>query len=586
GTDKVNAIINCHLATGRIGKPGQGPFSFTGQPNAMGGREVGGLANQLAAHMDFSPGNIEIVSRFWNATNMASNDGLKAVDMFRAIEEGKIKAIWIMATNPAVSMPEANQVERALKQCEFVVVSDCVKETDTSRLADVLLPAAAWGEKDGTVTNSERCISHQRAFLPVPGDARPDWWIVSQVAQRLGYQEEFNYTEPVEIFREHAGLSGYKNQGGRDFDISGFSEMTELEYQRFRPTQWPYSKNLNQTTGSMFSNHLFYHEDRKARFIAVNSESRYREPSQNYPFILNTGRVRDQWHTMTRTGKSPRLSSHRPEPYVEIHPDDAKQYQLVDDQLVKIESQHGSMLARTQIRPTQKTGNLFIPMHWNNRFASSGKVGPLVNAIVDPVSGQPQFKHTPVNIKPLQSIWRGFILTRKLYQDLPFPYWVRMTRTNCLHFEIAGFDKVDDWSPLVRKMEPDDGDWIEFQDKANGYYRAAHIADNRLNSCFFFSMDDSLPDDQWLDSLFSKDILDQKDRLGLLSGQPTLESKPAGKTICACFNVGLNTIMEAIEEQKLTTVEAIGEALQAGTNCGSCIPEIDLLIKDVMARRP
>jgi assimilatory nitrate reductase catalytic subunit len=219
GTDQVNAITNLHLATGRIGKPGAAPFSITGQPNAMGGREVGGLASTLAAHMDFAPENVARVGRFWASPGMAAKPGLKAVDLFRAIGEGRIKAVWIMGTNPAVSMPDAGRVREALAGCPFVVVSDVIADTDTGRLAHVRLPAAGWGEKDGTVTNSERCISRQRPFLSAPGEARPDWWIVAEVGRRMGWRTAFSYDGPAEIFREHARLSTYQNDGARLFDI-------------------------------------------------------------------------------------------------------------------------------------------------------------------------------------------------------------------------------------------------------------------------------------------------------------------------------------------------------------------------------
>jgi assimilatory nitrate reductase catalytic subunit len=222
GTDKVNAIINCHLATGRIGRPGMGPFSITGQPNAMGGREVGGLANQLAAHMDFAPEDVDRVGRFWQADGIAREPGLKAVEMLRAVEEGNIKAIWVMATNPAVSMPDADRVRAALRACELAICSDLFADTDTARCADVLLPAAGWGEKDGTVTNSERCISRQRAFLDPPGEARPDWWILTEVARRMGFADAFPYRSAAEVFREHAALSGFENDGRRDFDIGAW----------------------------------------------------------------------------------------------------------------------------------------------------------------------------------------------------------------------------------------------------------------------------------------------------------------------------------------------------------------------------
>ncbi|MEI8444809.1 molybdopterin-dependent oxidoreductase, partial [Mesorhizobium sp. CCNWLY176] len=239
-TDKVNAIINCHLATGRIGRPGMGPFSVTGQPNAMGGREVGGLANMLAAHMEIeNPQHRDRVQRFWKSPAIAERPGLKAVDMFRAVADGRIKALWIMATNPADSMPDADAVEAALRACPFVVVSDIAANTDTIRHAHVKLPATGWGEKDGTVTNSERRISRQRAFLPPPGEARPDWWAMAEVAKRMGFAEAFSYDAPSEIFAEHAALSAFENGGERDFDIGVYAAVDGDGYEALAPFQWP-----------------------------------------------------------------------------------------------------------------------------------------------------------------------------------------------------------------------------------------------------------------------------------------------------------------------------------------------------------
>ena len=226
GTDKVNAILNCHLATGRIGKVGASPFSLTGQPNAMGGREVGGLANQLAAHMGFSPPDIDRVRRFWKAPRIATHEGLKAVQMFDAIARGEIKALWVMGTNPAVSLPNADGVREALKKLELFVVSENVVSNDTVDAGPhVLLPAQAWGEKSGTVTNSERRISRQRAFLSSPGEARPDWWIMGEVAKRLGFGAAFSFASAADIFREHAALSAFENDGGRDFDIGALAVL-------------------------------------------------------------------------------------------------------------------------------------------------------------------------------------------------------------------------------------------------------------------------------------------------------------------------------------------------------------------------
>ena len=240
GTDKVNAILNCHLATGRIGLPGASPFSLTGQPNAMGGREVGGLANQLAAHMGFTPPDIDRVRRFWKAPRIATHEGLKAVQMFEAIARGEIKALWVMGTNPAVSLPNADVARDALRKLELFVVSENVISNDTVDVgAHVLLPAQAWGEKSGTVTNSERCISRQRAFLSAPGEAKPDWWIMGEVARRLGFGAAFGFTSAADIFREHASLSAFENEGARDFDIGALQSLSDSDFDAMAPVQWP-----------------------------------------------------------------------------------------------------------------------------------------------------------------------------------------------------------------------------------------------------------------------------------------------------------------------------------------------------------
>ncbi|MGC1447528.1 MAG: molybdopterin-dependent oxidoreductase, partial [Xanthobacteraceae bacterium] len=303
GTDKVNAIINVHLATGRIGRAGMGPFSLTGQPNAMGGREVGGLANQLAAHMGFSPAERDRVRRFWNAPRLVEAEGLKAIDMFDAIDRGTIKALWVMGTNPAVSMPRAGAVRDALRKLELFVVSDNVVKTDTIDAgAQVLLPAAAWGEKDGTVTNSERRVSRQRAFLPPPGEARPDWWIVSEVAHRLGFGAAFGYRGPADIFREHAALSAFENSGSRDFDIGGLAAISDDAYRGLDAVMWPVQAGKMRGEKRFFSGGGFFTDDHHARFIAPEPPALRAATNAIYPLRLNTGRVRDQWHTMTRTG--------------------------------------------------------------------------------------------------------------------------------------------------------------------------------------------------------------------------------------------------------------------------------------------
>ncbi|MDB5729063.1 MAG: nasA, partial [Noviherbaspirillum sp.] len=409
GTDKVNSIINCHLYTGRIGRAGMGPFSITGQPNAMGGREVGGLANMLAAHMDLdNAAHRDAVQTFWDAPRMAERPGLKAVDLFRAIEEGSVKAVWIMATNPVVSMPDADQVQRALAACELVVVSDMIEKTDTCAYADVLLPALGWGEKDGTVTNSERRISRQRAFLPAPGEARADWDIICEVARRMGHAG-FDYSGPHEIFDEHARLSAFRNDvaAPRMFNIGGLSGLGKQGFDSLEPVQWPVAAPF-AGTGRLFADRRFAHADGKARFIATVPRLPAHAADGEFPLTLNTGRVRDQWHTMTRTGKSPKLADHIAEPFIDIHPQDALLCGVREGELARVSTRWGSMVARVQHGGGIARGSVFVPIHWNNQTASDARVGALVNPAVDPVSGEPEFKHTPVRVDEFRVEWHGF----------------------------------------------------------------------------------------------------------------------------------------------------------------------------------
>ncbi len=583
GTDKGNSIINCHLFTGRIGKPGAGPFSITGQPNAMGGREVGGLSNQLAAHMDLeNPAHRDLVSRFWRAPSLAQRPGLKAVDLFRAVECGEVKALWVMATNPAVSLPDTEQVRRALAKCECLIVSDCVAETDTLSHAAIRLPALGWGEKDGTVTNSERCISRQRAFLEPPADSRPDWWILTEVAKRMGYPG-FDYEGPAEIFAEHACLSGFENDDERDFDISGLSALDEPGYARLKPQQWPLPQTRSPGTARLFSDGRFFTANGKANFIAITPRPPAHHPDQAYPLVLNTGRVRDHWHTMTRTGKSPRLSAHTSEPFVALHPQDAADVGLRDGQLATVISAHGEATLRVQLTDTQAVGQVFAPIHWNDQFASAARIGSLVNPAVDPASGQPEFKHTPVRVMPYRAQWHGFLLTRHGLVPHQASYWSKIRRDGLWHFELAGDAAPENWADSVRvQLGEVDGnvEWREFNDSTQRNYRAARIVDGRLDSLIIIGPTSDLPPRDWLVKLFQREQLTDQERHGLLRGTPPKGQEGGGKIVCSCFSVGVDTLNKAIREQGLDTPEAIGEALNAGTNCGSCVPELRRLIAE------
>ena len=590
GTDRVNAIINCHLYTGRIGRAGMGPFSITGQPNAMGGREVGGLANQLAAHMAIeNEAHRELVKTFWDSPTIPEHEGLKAVDLFDAMDCGKIKAVWIMATNPAVSMPDANKVKQALEKCEFVVVSDCMRNTDTTRYANVLLPARTWGERDGTVTNSERCITRQRAFLPSPGDAKSDWWIISEVAKRMGFAKQFSYSEPADIFKEHAALSAYENnevEGNRnklrDFDLSGLQNLSYTEYDELKPIQWPVTKEAMGGTPRLFANGHFYTQSGKAQFISVENSSAAHALTKEYPLRLNTGRIRDQWHTMTRTGKSARLSGHIYEPFVEINPQDAVTLSLKENTLAQVSSEIGDIVCRVTISESQQQGNVFVPIHWSDQFASRAVVGSLINATVDPFSGQPEFKATPVNVKPYTAKWYGFVLSGRKLNIEQASYWTVSRSEGVWRYEIAGDHVPGDWAEHARDLlcqHADTVEWTEYFDSAVNRYRAARIENGRLESCIFIGPDYALPERDWLLKLFNDTALNDADRRSVLSGKSVSGEKDSGKTVCACFNVGMNTIVDAMQMQKLTSPEQIGELLRAGTNCGSCIPELKEIIK-------
>ena len=596
GTDKCNAIINCHLATGRIGQPGAGPFSITGQPNAMGGREVGGLSNQLACRMHFEkPEDVDRLTRYWNAPNIATENGLKAVDMFDAVERGDIKFIWIMSTNPLVSMPEADRLKAALLKCEMVVVSDCLEKTDTTAVADVLLPAASWGEKNGTVTNSERRISRQRNFMPAMGNAKPDWWIISQVARKLGHTDAFNYQHPYQIFNEHAGLSafenGYENFPARDFDISGLANLDERTYNDLQPIQWPVNKKYPHGRQRFFADGKFFTDNQRAQFVGLSARLPAAKTTPELPLIMNTGRIRDQWHTMTRTGKTDRLLQHIPEPFVDIHPDDATQYALQQDDLAVINNDNGKIIVRVKITKSQTHGNIFVPMHWTSEFASKGRMGVLVNSITCPLSGQPENKHTPVAIKKYPSQWFGFLMLSEQPKALSSicDYWAHvpfdinnheednLNSPQGHYYELSGKQNITLAYQELKRLLPD-GEALIFTDVGSGTHRIAIVKDNRLLASLFISPQFDLPNRRWLSQIFNSQKLTDFQRRALLAGREGSAASDPGTIICSCFQIGDKQIKAAIEAG-INNTDQLGEQLKCGTNCGSCVPELKSLIE-------
>ena len=564
GTDKVNAILNCHLATGRIGKAGCGPFSVTGQPNAMGGREVGGLANMLANHLDIeNPNHRARVKDFWQSPTICTKAGLKAVDMFKACADGKIKALWVMSTNPAVSLPDANGVAKAISNVPFVAVSDIMARTDTGDLADVLLPATGWGEKDGTVTNSERRISRQRAFLPTPGDARPDWKTLCDVGVRMGWGDAFKFENPAEIFAEYVALSGATKDFGRELDLSIFSDV---DYANLIPTQWP--KNNKR----FFADGQFFHPDGKAKMLPVSAPKMLVRDG----FTLNTGRNRDQWHTMTRSGKAPKLGAHLAEPYAEIHPNDADQMGIEVGDLVELANTYGHAILRARITDHTTKGQIFAPMHWTRQQSSIGVINTLAAPLFDQISGQPATKNNAVTARKFEAQWFGFAASIQP-MNLVGEYAGIARSLTGWQGEFAGMDLPESWETLARNvMALPNATASEMCDQNGRATRLAFYDGDRLVGAFFASPVPVSLARNTVISLIGTNV----PALQLLAGRSGADQVDPGVTICACMNVGVNTLRAAIEEGALT-IDALGEVTCAGTSCGSCKPELDALLEQV-----
>lgn len=586
GTDKCNAIINCHLATGHIGKLGTGPFSITGQPNAMGGREVGGLANTLAGHLNIEqPEHRELVQTFWDSPHIPSHQGAKAVDMFDLIKQSKIKAVWIMATNPMVSLPNRAEIAAALEQCEFVVVSDCVTKNDTLAYADVCLPATTWAEKNGTVTNSERCISRQRGVLAAPGEARHDWQALCDVAKAMGFHTGFNYTHPYEIFIEHAALSGFRNASDsecsapiiRDFDISGLNNLDEQGYDELRPIQWPVNTQYPQGCEQMFADNVFFTPSTRAQFVPVMAKAPKQVTSDQYPYVLNSGRLRDQWHTMTRTGRSVALAQHTQAPFIALHPVDAERHDIQANSLIQLTSPFGQVIARADITTDQRRGEVFMPIHWNANNASHGNVSACFSSHADPISGQPESKHSIVNITKVQPQQQASIFCRDELLN-PSDYWTATISEHGYQYDMAWVNTQCDPLSFSQMHAPCDTQWHTFTSTAE---QTTVVGIKQGQIMWIGQFSQTYPDviAPWLNDLMAQDDLSPVQLSELLANKIP-QQWLTGKTICSCFQVGKNTIIDAIKTSGLNSVSALGEALQCGTNCGSCKSELATLVNE------
>lgn len=574
GVDKCNAIINAHLASGKLLKPGSGPFSITGQPNAMGGREVGGLANQLAAHLDIeNEAHQSLVQRFWLSPTMAKKAGSNAIDMFDEIAAGKIKAVWIMATNPMVSLPNNAAIKKALETCELVVVSDCIAKSDTLKFADVAFPSTGWGEKNGTVTNSERRISRQRPLVAPYSGAKNDWQIMCEVAKKMGF-EGFDFTDPSGIFEEWAQLTDFENNGSRLLNLSGLVGLTKSQYDNLKPIMWPVVKNQPYKNGQVFTDNQFSTADKKARFIPITPQLPVQQTSNDYPFVMNSGRIRDQWHTMSRTGKSTALSSHITRPYIEINPLDASKLAIKQNDLISAIAQTGHVTAHAKVTDSVRKGECFMPIHWNKQFASSATVSGLYQSVVDPLSGQAECKHGAVNI-----VKAPFVQYMQLFAKnelvINSDFWLKVNASNCFNYQLALNEPQSDLLYYCQTLTGLQGQW-----SAMNTAKAMHvqcIQNDQLAFVGVISNEQKEISLEWINHLFAEPLLTFTQLQSLLYATPD-EEFTQGVQVCSCFKVREQPIINAIKNGA-NTVEQLGSELKCGTNCGSCKTQLSQLIK-------
>ncbi|MEY5099986.1 MAG: hypothetical protein RJA36_2705 [Pseudomonadota bacterium] len=613
GSDKNAALINLHLATAQIGRPGAGPFSLTGQPNAMGGREVGAMANLLSGHRDLaSPGDRAEIARLWGVDALPDRPGKTAIEMFQAAADGEIKALWIACTNPAQSMPDQATVRRALERAEFVLVQEAYATAATCQYADLLLPAASWGEKSGSVTNSERRISLVRAAVPAAGQARPDWAIARDVARRLearlrpGRDSLFRFETPEEIWNEHR-----ETTRGRDLDITGLSYAL---LESAGPQQWPMATGAAAGQPRLYQDGRFATEDGKARF-AADEWRRLAEPRNlRYPFSLGTGRLRDQWHGMTRTGTLGRLFGHVAEPGVALNPQDMSELGLKAGELVRVSSPRGAIVLPVQPGPELGLHQAFIPMHWGSEVlsgrSSSGEPLAGVNALTTPAfcptSKQPELKHCAVRVEQAALPWtllalawlpdeRAIEVQRELAALMPqfgFASCVPFGRERSgvmLRAACAEPPPAELVARIATLLGLDGADTLRYVDRRR--HRSRSIRQTRTDTGVKLEallLAGDTRSEGWLRTLLQDELPAESYGNLLLrpDAQPPVAIKVHGPQVCTCFNVGEDAITAALpacegsEEQRLATLQ---ERLQCGTNCGSCLPALKRLIRVVPA---
>ncbi|MDD2810197.1 nitrate reductase [Rhodoferax sp.] len=668
GTAKNTSLINLHLATGQIGKPGAGPFSLTGQPNAMGGREVGGMANLLSGHRDLANASHRAeVAAFWGVPDVPAKPGKTAVEMFQAAADGDIKALWIVCTNPAQSMPDQATVRRALQRAEFVVVQEAFANTATCRYADLLLPATTWGEKEGTVTNSERRISRVRAAVNPAGECRHDWQIATDFAQRLvahlptmpasGVRSEFGlqalpktadaapnsaltpmaglnrsslfpYTNPESIWNEHR-----ETTRGRDLDITGMSyAMLETA-----PQQWPLTEGERQGKARLYEDGVFPTADGKAHFIPAAFQAVAEPRSARYPFALTTGRLRDQWHGMSRTGTLGRLFGHASEPCVQMHPQDMRQRGLKDGDLVYLTSIRGTLLVPVQASPEIGASQAFMAMHWGEEFISGQNaqgerlagVNALTSGVFCPDSKQPEFKHTPIKILKADLPWQlltmawlpesQLINARNDLQAL----MAQFDFATCVPFsngqeasaspttDEAAASNAERCGLLFRAAHhaaPEPAvlaqiesllnikgpEVLRYSDPKRGQRRAARLVEyDTQTSLDGFLLAGDISAQSWITTLLKESLPAHPYGRSLLipGATPPVPVVSRGKQVCACFNVTDVAIASHLKACSTASdpatpagwLASLQKALKCGTNCGSCVPQLQRMVQQIAA---
>lgn len=590
GSAKNSALINLHLATGQIGRPGAGPFSLTGQPNAMGGRETGSLSNLLPGHREAAdPEHRAQVAAYWGVEQLPASPGLTAIELFEQLRSGHIKALWIACTNPAQSLPDQNTVRAALQACPFVVLQEAFATTETAAFADLLLPAASWGEKDGTVTNSERRVSHVRQAVIAPGEARPDWAITVDFAQRLerrlrpGQPSLFGFDSATQLFDEYKGLTQ-----GRDLDLSGLSHSL---LDRLGPQQWPFPSGASQGTPRLYGDGVFPTTTGRARFIAEPYVAAKEQRDARFPLTLITGRLRDQWHGMSRTGTAAQLFGHVSEALLSLHPDELRRQRLREGDLVSLKSRRGSVIVAVASDDSVRPGQAFLPMHWGDRFLKGG-VNAVTQPAFDPLSKQPELKHSGVRLEPVQLPWQLFAL---IEGDVQAHF--RALRPLCESFAYVSLSLSGRERPALviraahqqapqpalltlidQQLGLDAGPVLAYDDPRRAIGKRVRIEQGRITT---IRLAGETLAQHWLQQLWLEGRADEQLRRWLLapmSAPPEASGlgETRERTLCNCKNVSYRAVCAGVAEG--LNLEQLKQQLGCGSQCGSCVPEIKRLL--------